>query len=90
MKVLTFTSYKENSDLYSEIHDSIAVDSCHIGLAQKDIILLSKVFIIVYKAGKRTGVENTKFISFNFSVGTYIIDGFNAKIKVAILQQRQD
>ena len=90
MKVLTFTSYKEHCDLYSEIHDSIAVNSCQIGLAQKNIILLSKVSIIVYKAGKCTGVENTKFISFNLSVGTYIIDGFNANIKVAILQQRQD
>ena len=46
--------------------------------------------MILYKAGKRTGVENTKFISFNLSAGTYSIDDFNAKIKVAILQQRQD
>ena len=45
---------------------------------------------MVYKAGKRTGVENTKFISFNLSAGTYSIYDFNAKIKVAILQQRQD
>ena len=45
---------------------------------------------MVYKAGKRTGVENTKFISFNLSAGTYSIDDFNAKIKVAILQKRQD
>ena len=61
-----------------------------IELAQKDIILLSSVSTIVYKAGKRTGVENAKFISFNLSAGTYSIDYFNAKIKVAILQQRQD
>ena len=52
--------------------------------------LLSKVSIIVYKADKRTSVENTKFIRFNLSVGTYSIDDFNAKIKVAILQQRRD
>ena len=90
MKVLTYTSYKEHCDLYTEIHGSIAVNSCQIELAQKDIILLSKVSIIVYKAGKRTGVENTKFISFNLSAGTYSIDDFNAKIKVAILQQGQD
>ena len=90
MKVLTYTSYKEHCDLYTEIHGSIAVNSCQIELAQKDIILLSKVSIIVYKAGKRTGVENTKFISFNLSAGTYSIDDFNAKIKVAILQKRQD
>ena len=80
----------EHCELYTEIHGSIAVNSCQIELAQKDIILLSKVSIIVYKAGKRTGVENTKFISFNLLAGTYSIDDFNAKIKVAILQQRQD
>ena len=90
MKVLTYTSYKEHCDLYTEIHGSIAVNSCQIELAQKDIILLSTVSIIVYKTGKRAGVENTKFISFNLSAGTYSIDDFNAKIKVAILQQRQD
>ena len=71
MKVLTHTSYKEHCDLHTEIHGSIAVNSCQVGLAQKDIILLSKVFIIVYKAGKRTRVESTKLISFNLSVGTY-------------------
>ena len=90
MKVLTYTSCKEHCDLYTEIHGSIAVNSCQIELAQKDIILLSNVSIIVYKAGKRTGVENNKFLHFNLSAGTYSIDDFNAKIKVAILQQRQD
>ena len=58
--------------------------------SSKFMILLSEVSIIVYKAGKRTGVENTNFISFNLSAGTYLIDDFNAKIKVAILEQRQD
>ena len=71
MKVLTYTSYKEHCDLYAKIHGSIAVNSCQVGLAQKNIILLSKVSIIVYKAGKRTRGENTKLISFNLSVGTY-------------------
>ena len=85
MKVLTYTSCKEHCDLYTEIHGSIAINNCQIEPAQKDIILLSKVSIIVYEAGKRTGVENTKFISFNLSAGTYSIDDFNAKIKVAIL-----
>ena len=87
---MTYTSYKEHCDLYTEIHGLIAVNSCQIGLAQKYIILLSSVSIIVYKAGKQTGVENTKFISFKLSAGTYSIDDFNAKIKVAILQKRQD
>ena len=67
MKVLTYTSYKEHCDLYTEIHGSIAVNSSQVDLAQKYIILLSSVSIIVYKAGKRADVENTKFISFNLS-----------------------
>ena len=90
MKVLTYTSYKKHCDLYTEIHGSIAINSCQIRLAQKDIILLTEVSIVIYKAGKRTGAENDKFIHFNLSAGTYSIDDFNAKIKVAILQERQD
>ena len=46
MKVLTYTSYNEHCDLYTEIHGSIAVNSCQIELAQKDIILLSNPPII--------------------------------------------
>ena len=45
---------------------------------------------MIYKAGKRTGVEKDNFIYFNFSTGTYSIDDFNAKIKLATVQQRQD
>ena len=87
MKVLTYMLFKEHCELYTEIHGSIAINSCQIELAEKDIILLSKVSIIVYKAGKCTGVENNKFIHFNFSAGTYSIDDFNTKIKLAISQQ---
>ena len=90
MKVLTYTSYKEHCYLDTEIYGSIAVNSCQIELPQKDIIFLSNVSIIVYKAGKRTGVENTKFISFNLSACTYSIDDFNAKIRVEILQKKKD
>ena len=90
MNVLTYASYKEHCDLHTDIHDSIAVNSCQIELPQKDIILLSKVSVIVYKAGKRTCIENTSFISFNLSAGSYSIDDFNAKVKIAILQKRQD
>ena len=44
-----------------------------------------------YKADAGTGVENNFFkIKFSLSAGTYSIDDFNAKIKVAVLQQRQD
>ena len=71
MKVLTYTSYKEHCDLYTEIHGSIAVNSCQIGLAQKDIILLSSISVIFYKAGADTGVENNLFIKFSLSLGTY-------------------
>ena len=84
MKVLTYTSYKEHCDLYTEIHGSIAVNSSQIELAQKHIILLSNATIVIYKAGKRTGVENNKFIPFSLSAATYSIDDFNAKINVPI------
>ena len=90
MKVFTYTSYKEHYDLYTEIHGSIAVNSCQISPPQKYIILLSEDSIVIYKAGRRTGVENNKFIHFNLSLSAYFIDHFNAKIKVAIWQQRQD
>ena len=87
MKVLTYTSYKEHCDLYTEIHGSIAVNSCQIELAQKDIILLSSISVIFYKAGARTSAKNNRFIKFSLSAGTYSIDDFHAKIKVAVLQQ---
>ena len=91
MKVLTYTLYKEYCELYTEIHGSIAVNSCQIELAQKDIILLSNVSVIFYKAGSRTSAENNRFIKFFLSVGTYSIDDFNKKIKAAVvLQERQD
>ena len=89
MKALTYTFYRKHYDLYTKIHGSIAVKVCQVSLAQKDIILLSKVSLIVYKAGKRTGVPNTEFTKFTLSDGAYSIDDFNAKIKIAILQQRQ-
>ena len=88
MKVLTYTSYKEHYDVYTKIHGSIAVNSCQIELAQRDISLLSSISIIFYKAGSRTGVENNRFIKFSISAGTYSIDDFNAKIKEAVSQQR--
>ena len=51
MKVLTYALYEKHCELCTEIHGSIAVSSCPIELAHKDIILLSNVSIIVYKAG---------------------------------------
>ena len=35
-------------------------------------------------------MENNKLIHFNLSAGTYSIEDFNAKIKLVIIQQRQD
>ena len=90
MKVFTYTSYKEHCDRYTDIRGLIAVNSCQIKLAQKHIILRSSISVIFSKAGVRTGVENNRFIKFSLSVGTYSIDNFNAKIKVAVLQQRQE
>ena len=90
MKVLIYTSHKEHYDLYTEIHGLIPINSFQIELAQNYIILLSEDSIVIHKAGKRTGVENTKFIHFNLSAGTYSIDDFNTKTKEFVLQQRQD
>ena len=90
MKVLTYTSYKEQNDLFTKIQSSVAVNGCQFGLAQKDIILLSKASLIFYKVGKLTGATNTDHISFTLSGITYAIDDFDAKTKIAILQQIQD
>ena len=62
MKVLTYSSYKKHCDLYTEIHGSISLNNCQIELAQKDIILLSEVSMVIYKTGNRTGVENDSYI----------------------------
>ena len=86
MRALTYTSYKEHNDLYIKIQGSIAVNGWQVGLAQKDIILLSDTSLIVYKAGKKAGVTNTEFIKFTLSKGSYSIDDFNAKIRIEILQ----
>ena len=90
MKVLTYTSYKEHCDLCTKIYGSIAVNSFQIGLTQKDIILLSEASIVIYKAGKHTGVENDKFVHFKILASTYSIDRFHAKITVLIRRQRKD
>ena len=90
MKVLTYTSYKEHCDLHTEVHGSIAANSCQIKLSEKDIILLSNPPIITYKAGTTHGVENRNLIHSSIPAGTYSIDNFNTKIKEFVLQQRQD
>ena len=68
MRVLTYATYKKHNDLCTKIQGSITVNGCQVGLAQRDIILVSKAFLIVYKAGKRTSITNTEFIPFTLSV----------------------
>ena len=86
MKVLTYTSYKEHCDLHTEVHGSIAANSCQIKLSEKDIILLSNPPIITYKAGTTHGVENRNLIHSSIPAGTYSIDDFNTKVKEFVLQ----
>ena len=93
MKVLTYASYKEHCKLYTEIHGSIAVNSCQIGLFKKDKILLedNKLFKYSYSKASSSGVFNLDdYIQFTLSSGTYSIDDFNKKIKAAVLQQKQN
>ena len=45
--------------------------------------------MIFYGGGRQIGVENKNFVKC-ISAGTYSIDDFNTKIKVAVLQERQD
>ena len=88
MKVWTYRLFKKYCELYSYMTfmTQLLLTVVRSNLHQKMLfyILLSKVSIIVYKAGRRTGVENNKFIHFNLLVGIYSIDNFNTKIKVAI------
>ena len=93
MKVLTYTFYKEHCDLYIESHGSIAVNSCQIGLFRKGKILLegNKSFKYSYLKALSSRVFNLdNYIQFTLSSGTYSIDGFNEKIKTAVLQQKQN
>ena len=88
MKVSTCTSCKELLELHAEIHGSIAVNSFQIELTSKDIIQLSDVALIL-SGLLHTGVKDIH-IKFTLSAGTYSIEDFNAKVKVALFQQRQD
>ena len=53
------------------------------------MILLWNAAVILYKGGSQTGIE-VRHIKFMLSTGTYSIDGFNWKVKLAVLKQRQD
>ena len=93
LKVLTYTSYKEHYDLYTEIHGSIAVNSCQIGLFKKDKILLedNKLFRYSYsKASSSSVFKLDDYNEFILSSGIYSIDKFNEKISAVVLQQKQN
>ena len=86
---MTYKWYKEHCDLYTEIHGSIAVNSCHVELFKKDKILLedSKLFKYSYSKALSSGVfKLDDYIDFTLSSGTYSIDKFNEKIKAAVSQ----
>ena len=91
--MLTYKSYKEHCDLYTEVHGSIAVSSCQIGLFKKDKILLghNKLFKYSNCEASSSGVFNLdEHIQFTLSSGTFSIDDCNKKIKAAVLQQKQN
>ena len=91
MKVLT--SYRQHYDLYSEIHGSIAIKGCQIGLFKKDKILLEDNKLLKYSYSKASLSDVFKlddYIQFTLSSGTYSIDDFNEKIKAEFLQQKQN
>ena len=90
MKVLTYTSYKEHCQLYTVIHGSIAVSDCLIGLFKKDRILLEdKIFMKHSKSSLSGTFGLDNYFQLTFSSATYSIDGFNGKIKAAVLQQKK-
>ena len=62
MKAQTYTLHKEHCDLYAEIHGSFTVTSCQIKLAQKDIILLSKVSNSYILTSRRALIQLTILI----------------------------
>lgn len=45
--------------------------------------------LTLYEACLKTGVPDIH-IKFTLSTGTYSIDGFNAKVKLVVLQQKQN
>ena len=90
MKVLTYTLYKEYCQLYTVIRGSIAVSDCQIGLFKKDKILLEdKIFMKHSKSSLSGTFDPDNYFQLTFSSATYSIDGFNGKIKAAVLRQKK-
>ena len=68
MKVLTYTSYKEHCELYPEIHGSIAVNDCQIGLFKKNKILLEDNILMKYSKASPLGTFDLDgYIQFTLS-----------------------
>ena len=87
---MTYTKYKKHNDWYTKIQGSIAINSSQVGLAHRDIILLSSPPRITYKTSTTHGVENRNLIHSRIPAGTYSINDFNTKIKEFVLQPRKD
>ena len=91
MKVLTYTSYKEYCELFTEMHGLIAVNDCQIGLFKKDKILLEDNILTKYSKASPSGTFHLDgYIQFALSPATYSINDFNAKIKAVVLRQKQN
>lgn len=72
IKVFTYTSYEKHFEIYIKIDRLIVVKSCRIGLPRKDIILLSDIALILFKAVSRTVVQDIQ-IKCTLSAGTLLM-----------------
>lgn len=84
MKALTYTSYKEYFELYTEYHGSIAVNSFYIEREKKDEIRLLNETMILYSAESDSKNKSSP-IKPIISTGTYSINDYNAKSKVVFM-----
>lgn len=84
MRVWTYILHKGCFQLYTEIHDSIPVNTCQTNF-QKYIVLLSDTAVILCRAGSHMGVK-IRYVKFTLPAGTYSFNEFNAKIKTTVLQ----
>ena len=83
-KVLYYTIYKEHCELYTKVHDLIAVNSCQIELFKKDKIVLRDNTLIEYSKLSASGnFKLSYYIQGTLQAATYSIDA-NA---IAIIKQ---
>ena len=75
MKVLTYTSYKEHCELYTETHGSVAVNGCQAGLFKKDKIILEDNILLKYSSYSSSSMTFCldDYIWFTLPSGTYSI-----------------